>query len=67
MKLETQKAPEKMKKNWFVNPKHVRDVIEDWRKGYNRVRPHNSLKGNTSKEHAKTALRLQSVVLLMMV
>jgi putative transposase len=38
--------------NWFINLKHARDVIEDWRKDYNEVRPHSSLKGSTPKEYA---------------
>ncbi len=29
--------------NWFLSLKHARDVIEDWRKDYNTVRPHSSL------------------------
>jgi transposase InsO family protein len=39
--------------NWFMNLKHARDVIEDWRKDYNEVRPHSSLKGATPKEYAE--------------
>ncbi len=30
--------------NWFMNLKHARDIIEDWRRDYNEVRPHSSLK-----------------------
>lgn len=44
--------------NWFMNLKHARDVIEDWRKDYNEVRPHSSLKGRTPKEYAKAATGL---------
>ena len=40
--------------NWFIDIKHARSVIEDWRKDYNEVRPHSSLKGNTPKEYAET-------------
>jgi len=38
--------------NWFINLKHAREVIEEWRKDYNEVRPHSSLKGATPKEYA---------------
>jgi putative transposase len=41
--------------NWFMNLKHARDVIEDWRRDYNEVRPHSSLNGRTPKEYAETA------------
>ncbi len=44
--------------NWFMNLKHAREVIEDWRKDYNEVRPHSSLKGSTPKEYAKAATGL---------
>jgi putative transposase len=44
--------------NWFMNLKHARDVIEDWRKDYNEVRPHSSLKGATPKEYAETTAGL---------
>ena len=35
--------------------KHARDIIEDWRKDYNEVRPHSSLKNLTPMEYANTA------------
>jgi putative transposase len=38
--------------NWFLSLKHARAVIEEWRKDYNEVRPHSSLKGSTPKEYA---------------
>ena len=44
--------------NWFINLKHARDIIEDWRKDYNEVRPHSSLKGSTPEEYAKAATGL---------
>jgi len=31
----------------------IRALIEDWRRDYNEVRPHSSLKGNTPKEYAE--------------
>jgi putative transposase len=39
--------------NWFISLKHARDIIEDWRRDYNDVRPHSSLQGNTPKEYAE--------------
>jgi len=38
--------------NWFLSLKHARDVIEEWGRDYNEVRPHSSLKGATPKEYA---------------
>lgn len=38
--------------NWFLNLNHARYIIEEWRKDYNEVRPHSSLKGSTPKEYA---------------
>jgi putative transposase len=38
--------------NWFMNLKHAKNVIEDWRKDYNEVRPHSSLKNMTPMEYA---------------
>ena len=37
---------------WFMNLKHAKNVIEDWRKDYNEVRPHSSLKNMTPMEYA---------------
>jgi putative transposase len=41
--------------NWFLNLKHARNVIEEWRRDYNEVRPHSSLNNLTPMEYAKTA------------
>lgn len=38
--------------NWFMNLKHARDIIEDWRQDYNEVRPHSSLNDKTPREYA---------------
>lgn len=40
--------------NWFLNLKHTREVIEEWRKDYNEVRPHSSLNHKTPVEYANT-------------
>jgi glycerol kinase len=36
----------------------TRDVIEEWRRDYNEVRPHSSLKGAAPKEYAEIAVEL---------
>ena len=38
--------------NWFLNLNHARNIIEDWRKDYNELRPHSSLKNMTPMEYA---------------
>jgi putative transposase len=38
--------------NWFMNLKQARNIIEDWRRDYNEVRPHSSLKNMTPVEYA---------------
>ena len=38
--------------NWFISLKQARAIIEEWRRDYNEVRPHSSLKGFTPKEYA---------------
>jgi len=43
---------------------HARKIIEDWRKNYNEVKPHSSLKGKTPMEYAETAIGLQLEMLL---
>jgi putative transposase len=44
--------------NWFMNLKHAREVIEEWRRDYNEVRPHSSLKDKTPEEYAKATVGL---------
>jgi putative transposase len=44
--------------NWFINIKHARDIIEDWRVDYNEVRPHTSLNGITPKEYSEAMVGL---------
>ena len=44
--------------NWFMNLKHAKEVIEEWREDYNTVRPHSSLKDMTPAEYAKTSVGL---------
>jgi transposase InsO family protein len=41
--------------NWFLSLKHAIDVIEDWRKDYNTVRPHSSLGGLAPEEFMELA------------
>ena len=47
-----------LNENWFMNLKHARDIIEDWRRDYNEVRPHSSLHGRAPMEYAETATGL---------
>ena len=44
--------------NWFINLRHARDIIEDWRNDYNQVRPHSSLKNMTPMEYAEATVGL---------
>ena len=44
--------------NWFMGIKHAKEVIEIWRRDYNKVRPHSSLKGRSPKEYAKAVAAL---------
>ncbi len=44
--------------NWFINLRHARDIIEDWRNDYNQVRPHSSLKNMTPMEYAEAMVGL---------
>ena len=42
--------------NWFMNLKHARDIIEEWRTDYNEVRPHSSLNDKTPREYAEATM-----------
>ena len=42
--------------HWFINLKHAREIIEDWRKDYNEVRPHSSLNHRTPMAYAYTTI-----------
>jgi putative transposase len=44
--------------NWFMNLKQARNIIEDWRRDYNEVRPHSSLKNMTPMEYANATAGL---------
>jgi len=44
--------------NWFLNLQHAREVIEDWRKDYNEVRPHSALKDLTPREYTEATTAL---------
>ena len=44
--------------NWFMGIKHAGEVIESWRRDYNEVRPHSSLKGRSPKEYAEAVAAL---------
>jgi hypothetical protein len=41
-----------LSRNWFVDLRHAREVIESWRMDYNTVRPHSSLGYRTPEEFA---------------
>lgn len=45
-----------LNQNWFVDLRHARKVIEDWRVDYNTVRPHSSLRYLTPEEFAASAV-----------
>jgi putative transposase len=55
---KTKQAVRHKNRNWFFNFTNARDVIEDWRKDYNEVKPHSSLKGATLKGYAEITVGL---------
>jgi putative transposase len=48
-----------LEENWFASLKHAREIIEDWRKDYNEVRPHSSLLGLAPKQFVEDTAGLQ--------
>ena len=44
-----------LNENWFTGLADAREIIEDWRRDYNEVRPHSSLDGRTPGEFATRA------------
>jgi putative transposase len=42
-----------LNENWFANVTEAREVIENWRKNYNEIRPHSSLNYMTPKEYTE--------------
>ena len=50
--------------NWFISVKHAREIIEEWRRDYNEVRPHTSLSGMTPSEYAKNNGKILTAVVL---
>ena len=44
--------------NWFISLKQAREIIENWREDYNKVRPHSSLKNLTPLEYANATAGL---------
>ena len=40
-----------LNENWFANLSEARQIIENWRKSYNGIRPHSALKYMTPKEY----------------
>ena len=45
-----------LNENWFMNLGEARQIIETWRKKYNEVRPHSSLKYLTPEEYTNNAI-----------
>jgi len=41
-----------LNQHWFKNLSEAREIVEDWRQEYNRVRPHSSLDNLTPEEYA---------------
>lgn len=43
-----------LNENWFISLRNARNIIEMWRKDYNTVRPHTSLRGLTPSEYVES-------------
>jgi putative transposase len=41
--------------HWFTSLRQARNIIEYWRRDYNRVRPHSALGYATPKEFARAS------------
>ncbi|MGD9874715.1 MAG: integrase core domain-containing protein [Kiritimatiellia bacterium] len=41
-----------LNEHWFTSPEDARQIVEDWRMDYNRIRPHSALKGMSPAEFA---------------
>ena len=49
-----------LNEHWFLDLDHARELIEEWRVDYNRVRPHSSLDNATPEEFARAQAGLRS-------
>jgi putative transposase len=49
-----------LNEHWFMDLDHARELIEEWRLDYNRVRPHSSLDDATPEEFARAHAGLRS-------
>jgi putative transposase len=47
-----------LNQHWFTSLAHAQQIIEDWRRDYNQVRPHSSLGYRTPKEVHQQFIRL---------
>ena len=41
-----------LNEHWFTSLEDTRQIVEDWRRDYNRIRPHSALKGMSPEEFA---------------
>jgi putative transposase len=41
-----------LNQHWFKNLSEAKEIVEDWRQEYNRIRPHSSLDNLTPEEYA---------------
>jgi transposase InsO family protein len=44
---------ERLRQHWFASMHEAREIVEAWRRDYNHVRPHSTLKYRTPKEVAR--------------